>query len=139
MSKISIEIRGKQPLYKLIFGGDFMPYINCVVSNEMSKNDKEKLKVHLGDLISIFPGKSEEWLFVRFNDGEDLYFKGEYQDRAAIIEVKLFGAQEIKYKDKFTAMVSELFEEELNIPKDRIYVIFYEISDGNWGFNGELF
>lgn len=116
-----------------------MPYINCIISKEISKNDKEKLKVHLGDLISVFPEKTEEWLFVRFSDSESLYFKGEYQDRAAIIEVKLFGNQEIKYKDRFTAKVSNLFEEELGIPKDRIYVVFYEISDGNWGWNGELF
>jgi phenylpyruvate tautomerase PptA (4-oxalocrotonate tautomerase family) len=116
-----------------------MPYINCVVSEELSRSDKEKMKVYLGDLISVFPGKSEEWLLIRFSDCETLYFKGECEERAAVIEVKLFGAQEIKYKDKFTSKVSSLFEDELHIPKDKIYVIFYEIEDGNWGWNGELF
>jgi phenylpyruvate tautomerase PptA (4-oxalocrotonate tautomerase family) len=115
-----------------------MPYVNCTVSTELSKNDMEKLKVYIADLINQLPGKSEEWLMVGFTDNKDLYFRGVRTD-AAFIEVKLFGAQEIKHKDIFTAGVSELFEEELNIPKNNIYVVFTEVTDGNWGWNGELF
>jgi phenylpyruvate tautomerase PptA (4-oxalocrotonate tautomerase family) len=116
-----------------------MPYVNCIIAKELSHDDMEKLKIHIGDLINEMPGKSEEWLFVRFCDKEKLYFKGDKQENAAIIEVKLFGAQEIKYKDRFTSKVSELLEDELGIDKENIYVVFYEIEDGNWGWNGQLF
>lgn len=116
-----------------------MPYINCVVSKEMLDSDKERMKVYLGDLVNELPGKSEEWLFVGFRDKETLFFRGERQESAAIIEIKLLGTQEIKYKDRFTSKISSLFEDELEIPKDKIYVIFFEVTDGNWGWNGELF
>lgn len=116
-----------------------MPYINCVVTKEMSEGDKERMKIHLGDLVSLLPGKSEEWLFVGFNDKQTLYFRGLKQESAAVIEVKLVGSQEIKTKDKFTSRVSTIFEDELEIPKENIYVIFQEVADGNWGWNGELF
>lgn len=116
-----------------------MPYVNCIVSKEVTANDMEKLKVYIGDLINQIPGKSEEWLFVRFCDKQNLYFKGTKQQDAAIVEIKLLGTQEIKYKDMFTSKVSELLEDELEIPKGNIYVVFYEVPSGNWGCNGELF
>jgi phenylpyruvate tautomerase PptA (4-oxalocrotonate tautomerase family) len=115
-----------------------MPYVNCTVSKELNKNDMEKLKVHIADLINQMPEKSEEWLMIGFTDKKNLYFRGVKTD-AAFIEVKLLGTQEIKYKDIFTASVSELFEDELNIPKNNIYVVFTEVVDGNWGWNGQLF
>lgn len=116
-----------------------MPYVNCIVSKEINQNDMEKLKVHIGDFINQMPGKSEEWLFVRFCDKQNLYFKGSNQENAAIVEIKLLGTQEIKHKDIFTSKISELLEDELEIPKGNIYVVFFEVTDGNWGWNGELF
>ncbi|WP_139905301.1 phenylpyruvate tautomerase MIF-related protein [Clostridium thermarum] len=116
-----------------------MPYINCVTSQRLTRDEKEKLKEKIGELIEIFPGKTEEWLYVGFNDDQTLYFRGLEMDKGAIIEVKLFGVQHSKYKDRFTAKICELLSEELSIPGDSTYVIFQEVSDGNWGWNGGLF
>lgn len=116
-----------------------MPYVNCITTKKLDNSIMDILKIHIGDLINELPGKSEEWLFVRFCEEETLYFKGKRQENAAIIEIKLFGKQEIKYKNVFTSKISSLLEDELGINKENIYVIFFEVEDGNWGFNGELF
>lgn len=116
-----------------------MPYINCVTSNKLTEDEKEKLKTEMGKLIEIFPGKSEEWLYVGFKDNETLYFRGQKMERGAVVEVKLFGNQERKYKDSFTARLCDLLMKEISVPNDSTYVIFQEVSDGNWGWNGSLF
>ncbi|MDT8718747.1 tautomerase family protein [Clostridium sp. 19966] len=116
-----------------------MPYINCVTPLKLEEDKKEKLKTAFGRLIENLPGKTEEWLFVGFNDGQSLYFKGEKQEKAAIVEIKIFGSADKKHKDKLTAEICDLLSEELEVQGSKIYVVFYEVSDGNWGWNGGLF
>lgn len=114
-----------------------MPYINSTVTIELSKEKKDIIKTKLGGIITEIPGKSEEWLMIGFNDNKDLYFKGELQNKAAFIEVKVFGAVEKKYKEIVSKHISNLFETELGISKDKIYIIFQEIED--WAWNGDMF
>lgn len=116
-----------------------MPYINCVTSKKLTEDEKKKLKESFGKLIEVFPGKSEQWLYVGFRDDESLYFRGEKMYRGAIVEVKLLGSASRDCKDEFTAKVCELLNEEISVPGNNTYVTFQEFSDGNWGWNGGLF
>jgi phenylpyruvate tautomerase PptA (4-oxalocrotonate tautomerase family) len=116
-----------------------MPYIDSITSLQLSPQNKENLKTKMGESMYQIPGKSEEWLFIRFQDSQTLYFKGKPQENAAIVEVKLLGSLEMSIKDNFTSLICNIFHEELQIPKENIYVIFYEISKGDWGWNGSLF
>lgn len=116
-----------------------MPYINCVTTQTLTKDKKESLKAQMGKLIETFPGKTEDWLFVRFSDGESLYFRGREMDKAAIVEFKLFGTQERKYKDAMTSEICELLKKETSIEPESVFVVYYEIENGNWGWNGALF
>ncbi|MFL0197569.1 phenylpyruvate tautomerase MIF-related protein [Clostridium sp. WILCCON 0269] len=114
-----------------------MPYINSKLTVELSPKQREDLKSKLGEIISAIPGKSEEWLMVSFDDDKTIYFRGKEMDKAAFVEVKIFGTTEREYKNKVTDLICSLYEKELNIPKDSIYITFSEVSD--WGFNGTLF
>lgn len=114
-----------------------MPFINSKISLKLSEEKKEIIKTELGKLISEIPGKSEQWLMVGFNDEYCLYFKGQKKERAAFIEVKIYGTAGRKYKEMLTQKISSLYEKELSITKDNIYIIFQEIDD--WGWNGGMF
>jgi phenylpyruvate tautomerase PptA (4-oxalocrotonate tautomerase family) len=114
-----------------------MPYINSKLTVKLSEEDEENLKSELGEIIGAIPGKSEEWLMLSFDDNKTIYFRGKKMEKAAFIEVKIFGTTEREYKNKVTDLISSLYERELSIPKDSIYITFSEISD--WGFNGEMF
>ncbi len=114
-----------------------MPYINSKLTVKLSDQDKENLKSQMGEIIAAIPGKSEEWLMVTFDDNETIYFRGKKMEKAAFIEVKIFGTTERQYKNKVTDLICCLYEKELKIPKDSIYITFSEVSD--WGFNGEMF
>lgn len=114
-----------------------MPYINSKVTVKLSEENKENLKAKMGQIISELPGKSEEWLMVSFNDGETIYFRGNKMDKAAFVDVRMFGKADRQHKNKVTQMLCSLLESEVDIPKENIYITFSEIED--WGWNGELF
>lgn len=114
-----------------------MPFINSKVTVKMNDSKKETIKKELGKLISLIPGKSESWLMVGFEDNYTLYFKGEKKEKAAFVEVKIFGAADRGDKNNLTSQICNLFEQELEIPKDSIYITIEEIN--SWGWNGSLF
>ena len=114
-----------------------MPYINSTITVKLTEEKREIIKSKLGQIITEIPGKSEQALMVSFNDNHTIYFRGEKKDKAAFVEIKIFGTAERKYKEAITTRVCSLFEEELFITKDNIYVIFDEVKD--WGGNGRMF
>lgn len=114
-----------------------MPYINSNLTMKLTEEKKNLIKEKLGELISILPGKSEEWLFVGFSDDKTLYFRGEKKEKAAVIEVQICGSVSRKSKEELTTAICKLLMDELSIHGESVYVIFHEIND--WGYNGSLF
>lgn len=114
-----------------------MPFINSKVTVAMSEEKKETVKTRLGQAISIIPGKSENWLMVGFEDNYDLYFQGNKRRDTAFVEVKIFGHASKGDYDEMTGEICKIFNEELGIEPNRIYVKYEEVA--NWGWNGENF
>lgn len=114
-----------------------MPFIGSKVSVKISKEKEEIIKSKLGEAIQLIPGKSETFLMVGFEDEYSLYFAGEKLEKGAFIEVKIFGkASKEAYAD-LTAAICRIYEEELEIPQNKIYVKYEEVQD--WGWNGRNF
>lgn len=114
-----------------------MPFINSKVTVKLSEEKKEVLKSKLGKAIALIPGKSEQWLMVGFEDEYSLYFRGEACEKAAFVDIKIFGAASKEAYDALTKEVCAIFEEELGIPGDKLYVTYEEVH--NWGYDGMNF
>lgn len=114
-----------------------MPFIDSKVTVKMSEEKKEAVKAKLGEAISMIPGKSENWLMVGFEDSYDLYFQGNKDGESAFVSVSIFGTASPSAFEALTGAICEVFESELAIPKNRIYVKYEEVS--NWGWNGGNF
>ena len=114
-----------------------MPYINTVTTKNIPENKMELIKKELGEIISLFPGKSEQWLMLSFEPGTKMYFRGDDSADSAFVEVKVFGKASPDACDKVTAAICALYERELGIPSDRTYVRYEESS--LWGWNGSNF
>lgn len=114
-----------------------MPFINSKISVKITKEQEERIKSKLGKAISIIPGKSENWLMVGFEDDYKLYFKGEKFEKIAFVEVKIFGHASSEVFGKLTREICSIYEEVLEIPQDKIYVKYEEVSQ--WGWNGNNF
>lgn len=114
-----------------------MPFIGSRVSMKISKEKEEIIKQKLGKAIELVPGKSETFLMVGFEDEYSLYFAGEKLEKGAFIEVKIFGSTSKEAYDKLTAEICKIYEDELDIPQNKIYVKYEEVK--NWGWNGRNF
>ena len=114
-----------------------MPYIDTKLNIRLSKEKEEILKRRLGEAIGEFPGKSEYWLMLNFTDNCRLWFRGYDRFPVAMVEVKLFGVADGDHCNRMTAVICDLFREELGISPDHVYVK-YEFAE-HWGWNGENF
>lgn len=114
-----------------------MPFIGSKVTVKISPEKEKTIKERLGKAIKLIPGKSETFLMVGFEDEYKLYFAGEKLEKGAFIEIKVFGKVSKEAFDKMTFEVCKIFEEELGIPQNKIYVKYEEVE--NWGWNGRNF
>ena len=114
-----------------------MPFINSKISVAITPEQETKIKSLLGEAIELIPGKSESWLMVGFEEEYKLYFKGDKCEKAAFVEVKIFGSANSQAFDQMTSEICKIYKEELGIPADHIYITYQGISD--WGWNGGNF
>lgn len=114
-----------------------MPFINSKVSVKMSQEKKDVVKAKLGQAITMVPGKTESWLMVGFEDSYDLYFQGNQDAPTAFVEVKIYGGASPSVFSGLTGEICKIYQEELGIPKNRIYIKYEEVD--NWGWNGSNF
>lgn len=112
-----------------------MPFIDSKVSVPVSKEQADNVRVKLEEAITIIPGKSKQWLMIGIQDNYDLYFRND--EPSAFIEVKVFGRISDDVAAKMTAEITKIFEEELMISRDYIYIKYEEVD--KWGWNGNNF
>lgn len=113
-----------------------MPFIDSKISTAVTEKQKEAVKSELGRAISILH-KSETYLMVGIEDGYDLWMGGKKLEKGAYVEVSLFGNAASEDYEKMTAAVCGIFEKELGIPAEAVYVTYHPVSD--WGWNGRNF
>lgn len=113
-----------------------MPFIDSKITVPVSQEKRDILKSELGKAISIL-SKPESYLMLGFEDNYDLYMGGKKLDKGAFVEVKLFGNASSAAYEKMTAEICRIYEEELGIPGNGIYITYSGISD--WGWNGRNF
>ncbi len=113
-----------------------MPFIDSKISVAVSDEKKEAIKSKLGQAVSTL-GKTESFLMVGFDDNYDLYFAGDKVEKGAYVAVSLFGNASASAYSEMTGKICGIFEDELGIPGDRVYVTYRGVSD--WGWNGRNF
>jgi phenylpyruvate tautomerase len=82
-------------------------------------------------------GKPERYVMVRFNRNPDMLFSGE--DAAlAYLELKSIGLSNSE-TGELSALLCNLMEQELRVPRDRVYIEFASAPRKLWGWNGGTF
>lgn len=114
-----------------------MPFIHTQTTVTLDKAKRDSLTASLNAITSSCLGKGENWIMTGYTDNAELYFQGNQDGDTAYVEVKLFGTPAPAATDKMTAKICALYEKELGISPNRIYVSYYPTS--NWGWNGSNF
>ena len=112
-----------------------MPFINTKLNCPLSEEKEAVIKARLGEAITVFPGKSEYWLMIRFSDNERMWFRGYNNFPIAFVEVQLFGSASNESCTKMTKEICRIFKEELGINPEHTYVKYEFIEE--WGWNNE--
>lgn len=113
-----------------------MPFIDSKFTVAVSEDKKDTIKSELGKLVSYL-NKPESFLMVGIEDNYTLYMGGNRLEKGAFVSVSLYGKASPQVYDQMTAEICKLYERELGIPADKIYVSYQGISD--WGWNGRNF
>lgn len=114
-----------------------MPFINTKVSVKITEEKEKILASRLGKAIKCFPGKSEAWLMLNFEDNCKMYFQGNNTKPSAMLEISIYGSCTASACNVMTAEVTKIISEELAVPPDRIYVKYSATE--HWGWNGSNF
>ena len=111
-----------------------MPYIHVSLSSQLSEAQKSELKEMLGRTIEVLPGKSENVLMLRIDDGCRMYFSGTSDD-CAFLAVHLFRASPEDNKKIFAREVVEKLCQIVGLDEDRIFMNLQEhdswVAGGN--------
>ncbi len=113
-----------------------MPFIDSKITVAVSQEKKDILKAEFGKAMSII-GKPESFLMVGFEDNYDLYMGGKKLEKGAYVAVSLFGNASGAAYEEMTSVICQLFEKELGIPGNSVYVTYHGVDD--WGWNGRNF
>lgn len=113
-----------------------MPFIDSKLTVSVTEEQKEKIKSELGKAITTL-NKTETYLMVGIEDNYDLWMAGNKLDKGAYVSVSLFGSASESDFDNMTAKICEIYERELGIPGNAVYVTYRPIAD--WGWNGHNF
>lgn len=113
-----------------------MPFIDSKITVPVSQEKRETLKAELGKAISII-NKPESFLMLGFEDQYDLYMGGKKLDKGAYVAVSLFGNASSDAYNKMTAEICDIYERELGIPGNAVYVTYHGVKD--WGWDGRNF
>ena len=109
-----------------------MPLISVYTNRSVDREKADRIKEGCGSAISLIPGKDETWLMVDVEGDRFLYFGG--SDAPCVMtEVKIFRKAPAGSYDALTAALCDLLSKALDVPTDRIYVKYEEVS--HWGYN----
>lgn len=114
-----------------------MPYIHVSTSKKITEADKDKIMKDFGQKISVLEGKSEQWLMVKVSDEQKMCFQGKIEEPCAIIEVSVYGSFSSEEYGKLTKALTETVFGITTIPRDRIYIKYFETP--YWGWDGSNF
>ncbi len=114
-----------------------MPYIDTKTTVTITPAQQKAVFAALGKAIENIPGKTEQWLMLNLEGGKQMCFRGDSDTPCAMVDVRIFGSADSKAYENMTAAICEIFEAELHIPADRVYVCYKGYSE--WGWNGSNF
>ena len=111
-----------------------MPFVIARVNVSVRLEQEQRIKSALGLAIELVPGKSEQYLMIGFEENYRFWLRGSDSQKAAYIEVSIFGNEKHCGYEALTYEITRVFYEVLGIPPENIYIKYDDIH--LWGVNG---
>ena len=110
-----------------------MPLIRISTSEEIK--DKKEFISKSAEFISELTNKPIKFVMVILEDNLDMYFL-ESESYCCYVDIKSIGS--LRPSD-MAKKVSDFISREIQIPSNKIYINFEDVSPTNWAWNGKTF
>jgi phenylpyruvate tautomerase len=114
-----------------------MPLLSIETNRTVDDSSIAQVLRHTSRVLAERLGKPERYVMVRFSHNPDMLFAGE-DTPLAYLELKSIGLSESE-TGELSAMLCDVMEQELKIPRDRVYIEFTSALRKLWGWNGGTF
>ena len=108
-----------------------MPFVIARVNVSVKLEQEQRIKSALGRAIELVPGKSEQYLMIGFEENYRFWLRWSDSQKAAYIEVSIFGNEKHCGYDGLTYDITRAFYGVLDIPPENIYIKYDDIHV--WG------
>ena len=113
-----------------------MPYIEVKTNKPVSDELAHRISNAMGRLISILPGKTEQWLMTEVK-GNCFLTLGGSDAPCVLVNVSLFGKSTAEAYEKLTEAICAELRWTLDIVESRMYIKYEEVS--HWGWDSKNF
>ena len=110
-----------------------MPLLN--ISTNKKIRDEKMLLAKSSKFISTLLDKPENFVMIKLTHSLSMYFGGT-DEHCSFIEIQSIGSL---YPSKMSKPICEFFSSELDIPTERIYIIFNDVDSNQWAWNNKTF
>lgn len=114
-----------------------MPYLNIEMNHSVDEAVRNSMLSKLSVLIAAQLDKSESYVMVSFASPRPMLFAATNYP-CAYLSLKSIRLSSAK-TPALSAALCQLVEEELGIPKARIYIEFADAARSMWGWNEKTF
>jgi phenylpyruvate tautomerase len=114
-----------------------MPVIKIQTNKALSKDQTKELLAATSRKASEWLNKPEAYVQCVLETSTAMMFAGS-TDPSILIEVRSLGFSGHSM-DEISRSLCILFHAHLKVPEDRIFINFFDIERGNWGWNGRTF
>jgi phenylpyruvate tautomerase len=116
-----------------------MPLIQVDTSCSLSdSNKKQALAKMLSQIAAEVSGKPEQYVMASIHDNVTMIMS-RAAGPCALVTVKAIGGLSKAVNQTFASKVSQVLQEELGIPPNRVYLTFEELEPSHWAWNGKTF
>jgi phenylpyruvate tautomerase PptA (4-oxalocrotonate tautomerase family) len=114
-----------------------MPYLTLATNVEIPAETRGTLLKEASKTVAAGSHKPEEYVMVKIESGQPLLFAGS-DAPAAFLELKSIGFPADGLQ-QLAASLCGLISKSLDIPGERIFIVFQDVKAAMWGQGGELF
>ena len=114
-----------------------MPYFSIDTNQAIEASKTKEIMKKASALIAGLVGKPESYVMVSIKPDTPLIFGGA-ADPAAFVRLKSIGLAEDRCAE-FSEKICGFIEQELEIPKNRVFIDFKDLERKMFGWDGKTF
>ena len=114
-----------------------MPYFSIETNQTLDSTSNGRLLKKTSAFIAELLGKPESYVMISIQPNTQLIFGGS-SEPAAFVRLKSIGLA-IDRCPELSEKICSLIEQELGVPKDRVFIEFKDLARNQFGWNGKTF